>query len=234
MELQHLLPSPPHTARPNPHCSHQAYLMMRVVRTAVLVAAILVPTACGQCLTTIAAVKLRDQYTDTSLPRTYNLCPNTVYQVGTFVAGDIPPFSGGDAFFTPRPNVQVLCGDDGSSANNCTIIGGTVHVAASTIVGMTEPPTNVVFSGLTFAETNRYSFWGNMPGDITFNDCIFKVSQFNQCSDQKSGIRLTLGRLCVLLVRRTIRKQSHLFCSIMLTKRRLMSSVWCLLNASSW
>ena len=163
---------------------------MRVLWTEVLVAAILVPTVCGQeqCLTSIAGVELRDQYADTSEPRTYILCPDTVYEVGNFVAGNIPPFSGGDAFFQPRPNVLIQCGDDGSSANNCTVLGGTVHVAASTIVGMTEPPTNVTFSGFTFTDTKRYSFWGNMPGDITFNDCIFQVSQLYHCSDQKSAI----------------------------------------------
>jgi hypothetical protein len=149
---------------------------------AVLVASVIVRTASGQCLTSIASVELRDRYTDTSVERTYIMCPDTVYMVGDFIAGNIPPFSGGDAFFQPRPNVRIICGEDGSSANNCTIIGGTVHVAASTIVSMTESPTNVVFQGLTFADTSRYSFWGNMPGDITFNDCIFKVCLLRQRS----------------------------------------------------
>lgn len=208
--------------------------MMHVMRTAVLVAAIIVPNVCGQCLTSIASVELRDQYSDTSEPRTYIMCPNTVYEVGTFVAGNIPPFTGGDAFFQPRPNVHIQCGDDGSSANNCTVIGGTLHVSASTIAGMTEPPTNVTFTGLTFADTNRYSFWGNMPGDITFEDCIFKVSQLSQCRDQKSAIRLTLGLVCVSFVRRTTRTLSHLSFLIMPMKSRPMNSVCRLLNASSW
>ncbi len=79
-----------------------------------------------------------------------------------------------------RPNLQIQCGDDGARANNCIVSGGTVQVdgtlffrpnATSSTMGL----SNVVLTGLTFTNVEKYHVWIDQPGQVLFRDCAFQV-----------------------------------------------------------
>jgi hypothetical protein len=108
---------------------------------------------------------------DIAIGRTYVLCPDTVFLIGILQADGT--FAGGFAAITPRPNVHYKCGTTGSSANNCRLLGGS-----STIISYGGDPqhTNVTFEGLTIESAKQSGVVAATPGDLTFKDCIFKVT----------------------------------------------------------
>jgi hypothetical protein len=131
------------------------------------------------CYTELDDIRLRERRAsgaDVAKNRTYVLCPNTDYVLGRQNAqGQI---AGGSMAISPRPNVHYKCGDDGSSANKCIIKGGEVAV---TSVSGDAVHSNVVFEGLTFEKSFLAGGFFNRPGDITFVDCIFRVSCLLYC-----------------------------------------------------
>ena len=149
--------------------------MMGLVKSVLWVVAVVLPSVVGQCDVNLNTIRLRELNADTSVQRTYTICPNTELRVGTIDPNDNNALTG-DMFFQARPNLRINCGPDGSSANNCVVIGGTLQVDGTDWLGNTEPPYNFVLSGFTFVDADRYGFWGNQPGSITFMDCIFRVS----------------------------------------------------------
>jgi len=147
--------------------------MMDVVRSALWIAALLLPTVVGQCDVSLNTIRLREINADTTQQRTYTVCPGTEFNVGTLDPNNNNELDGG-LFFQAKPNLRIQCGPDGSSANNCTVVGGTLQVDATDWLGNTEAPYNFALVGFTFMDTDRYNFWGTMPGSITFFDCIFR------------------------------------------------------------
>lgn len=131
-----------------------------------------VPVVTGDCvsqLTQISSAELG--VTDVSALRIYNLCPNTTFPIGP-QAQDLP-------LAITKPNVLILCGDDGDSENSCVVEGG--EVAQFFIEGNAINKyfvDNVTVTGVTFArvETN-YNVYGQYPGIITFRDCVFKENK---------------------------------------------------------
>ena len=207
-------------------------MMMGVVRSALWVAAVLLPSVVGQCDTNLNAIRLREINADTSVQRTYTICPGTELQIGT-----LDPNKGneltGNTFFQAKTNLRIQCGPDGSSANNCTVIGGTIQVDGTDFLGNTEPAYNFELSGFTFVDTDRYNYWGNMPGSITFFDCIFRVSLLFESKQRMCGTpRLILT--CLPFWYRITRKQWRQSWLIILTLMRVMSLPSRLSSASSW
>ena len=110
---------------------------------------------------------------------TYILCPNTVFNIGyTNSQGEC--CDGGDLPLMARSNTRWQCGEDGSSANNCTIMGGTLQLLMTPLSFQEEEAANVVAQGLTFTKAGLATTPAALAGDLTYLDCIFEVrSAFN-------------------------------------------------------
>lgn len=148
---------------------------MDVARSIAWLALVVLPSVVGQCDTSLSTIRLRELNADLTQQRTYTICPGTVLEIGTLDPTNNTELTGD--IIQARPNLQINCGPDGKSENNCTVIGGTLQVDGTNMLGQTEPPFNFGLSGFTFVDAERYNFWGNLPGSITFNDCVFRVSK---------------------------------------------------------
>ena len=143
----------------------------------VVVLSQLVVGASAQCIDNISFLVQRElAVTDTSVKRSYTLCPRVMYfiaqfdlnyeYVGTNVMPAIPL----------RPNLELKCGDDGKRTNLCWIMNGDVHLDGTKVLGTPdERIDNVVLEGFVFISAKKYSFWGMKPGSITFRDCEWRV-----------------------------------------------------------
>jgi hypothetical protein len=149
--------------------------MKSVVRSILWAIAAVITEVAAQCDVNLNTIRLKEVNADITQQRTYTICPGTQLNIGTLDPNDINSLTGG-FYFQARPNLHIQCGPDGLSANNCTVVGGTLQVDGTDWLGNTDPPFNFKLSGFTFREVERYNFWGNMPGSITFYDCIFRVS----------------------------------------------------------
>lgn len=112
--------------------------------------------------------------------RRYILCENTVFE-----AGYLHPFYGTlvsrSSMLHLRPNLHIQCGASGARENNCRIRVGDVQVDGTSLYGMSEDPlTNVVIEGITFIDARKHIVFINKPGDVLFQDCVFRVS--GKCS----------------------------------------------------
>jgi hypothetical protein len=115
---------------------------------------------------------------DTSVNRTYIICPNKLYDVGyldsTFQ--NLRPKQSGGPPLPLRSNTKIQCGDNGSRENLCYITGGDLQVDGTSIRGMTdEAMENVQIQGFVFINANKYSFWATKRGSVTFRDCEWRV-----------------------------------------------------------
>jgi hypothetical protein len=104
---------------------------------------------------------------------TYVICPNQVYYIGyqygvgnCCVDGDYPLVS--------RANTHFKCGEDGSRANNCTLVAGSTHVVYNEFV-FDEELGGVVVEGFTFDSPQLMTSTLVGSGDIKFVDCVAKV-----------------------------------------------------------
>ena len=130
---------------------------------------------CYTNLTEIAdLVKLKNPF----LLETYILCPNNIYQIGTFDPTTFKIENGSQPIYT-RSNSIYQCGEDGKASNNCIITGGEYQVFHEYISYGRENKVNVVMKGLTFEDANGGGLIIGAPGDISFVNCVFRVSQFN-------------------------------------------------------
>jgi hypothetical protein len=116
--------------------------------------------------------------TDTSVHRTYILCPRRIFEIGTL---DFNYDLVGFRVHPPlpiRPNMSIKCGEDGAIENLCWIAEGDVHMDATEFRGITDPTVdNVFIEGIVFINAARYSLWATKPGHITFTNCEFRVSR---------------------------------------------------------
>jgi len=74
-----------------------------------------------------------------------------------------------------RPNMEVRCGQDGKSENNCQLVRGLVHVGIVDEFKTNSKAENVILQGLTFFRATSVNVIAMIGGDITIKDCIFKV-----------------------------------------------------------
>lgn len=110
--------------------------------------------------------------------REYILCPDTVYEVGIGVGGNIED---GQFPIVVRSNAHVKCGEDGSSANNCVITAGQFAVFLNTYDFFGDlSMDNVIIQGITIQDI---SFAGDVPivcqhnkGSIEFRDIIYRAN----------------------------------------------------------
>jgi hypothetical protein len=118
-----------------------------------------------------------EKVTDSTVWREYILCPDTEYIIGTFnrFVDERILFVGGFTPISPRNNVHYKCGSDGSSSNNCVLVGGSFHVL-SFGTQFEEVQGNVTMEGITFESAFRITLFLGNAGDITFQDCVIRVS----------------------------------------------------------
>jgi polygalacturonase len=74
----------------------------------------------------------------------------------------------------PRANTHYKCGEDGSLANNCTMLGGSFHVMFNDFI-FGEELAGVTIQGFNFVGPQLHSLLAVGSGDVTFFDCVFKV-----------------------------------------------------------
>jgi hypothetical protein len=107
---------------------------------------------------------------------TYIVCPNSKFQVGMMTGeegSDVYCCVDGDSPLVPRQNSRILCGEDGSSANNCVWEGGMFQLLnVFAILG--EQGENMFISGMTFRGSATAGAMLSNGGDLTLKDCIFE------------------------------------------------------------
>jgi hypothetical protein len=107
--------------------------------------------------------------------RTYIVCPNTVITIGTETEITSGVFTGGDSTLNLRQFSRVHCGEDGSSANNCTVRGGKNQVRVTQYSYNKEDKQRIEVKGFTFEGATEYNvFAAFADGDFLIEDCIFR------------------------------------------------------------
>ena len=132
------------------------------------------PTPSIECFSDTTALLQEVTQADTSEVTTYTLCPNTVFDIGRLDGLD-GTVVGGMAPLVARSNTHYVCGENGSVADNCVFRGGQVQVFSS-FSFFSESTTDCLIKGMTFEDANGAGASLGNVGDITFEDCIFRVS----------------------------------------------------------
>jgi hypothetical protein len=141
-----------------------------------------------------AIVRAKDPFSK----EVYKLCPNTVFEMGFLNASNVCCVNGHPPLW-PRRDTTYQCGDDGSSANNCTLRGGTLHVISYNEQFSSEEKTNAVFKGLTFEDAAEIAILMTAYGDFTYDDCVFKVCPRSHSSKVLiPGLKPLLTNLCTV------------------------------------
>ena len=129
------------------------------------------------CIRSLNTIYEREsRVADDSKLRKYILCPNTEYHVALNFADNGRPLDGQYPIPVGRPNIHVLCGEDGLSENNCQLVRGLVHVGVVDEFGTGKAAKNVLLQGLTFFRATSVNVIAMIGGDISIRDCVFKVS----------------------------------------------------------
>jgi hypothetical protein len=144
-------------------------------------------TADDDCVDTINYIARRESLvTDTSFQRTYVLCPGTDFEVGTLDYD--ANVEDGQPMLPLRANMKIQCGADGSRSNECNIRGGDVQVDGTDHFGLGKRPLNDIrLEGITFYNSTKYPAWMNMPGNVHFHDCEFRVGHFSRYCTLSTG-----------------------------------------------
>ena len=105
----------------------------------------------------------------------YVICPGTVMDVGFLVPGT--GIDKGQAPIIPRSNTEIICGEDGKVENNCILRGGDFAVIGVPVFFRQDlSVNNVLIKGFTFEGQVQYAAFLAVPGEIAFENCIFRVS----------------------------------------------------------
>jgi len=105
---------------------------------------------------------------------TYILCPNTVYKIGFIGASGVT--EDGFPALVLRQNTRYICGEDGKSSNNCILTGGQFQLLSTFNSFNQEIKANIQIKGITFQDGESAGALLVAPGDVIFEDCIFRVS----------------------------------------------------------
>ena len=110
-----------------------------------------------------------------SVPRTYILCPDTVFRVGSRHDEDGTPLGGSYPIILGRSNVRVLCGVDGSLGNGCDVVNGVVQVAHfDEFKTGGRPIYNCLVAGVSFVGASAINALVSATGKVTFQNCLFR------------------------------------------------------------
>ena len=128
------------------------------------------------CYTDLNQVAARLQAKNAFEVETYTLCPNTVYKIGFLGANGLT--EDGFPALTLRQNTRYICGADGKSSNNCVITGGQFQIISTYSSFNKEVKSNIVVKGVTFQNGQTAGALLVAPGEVQFEDCIFRVRNF--------------------------------------------------------
>ena len=126
------------------------------------------------CFTDLNEVSARVAAKNGFQVESYTLCPNTVYKIGSAGTGTV--FEDGFPPLTLRQNTRFICGSDGKSSNNCVLTGGQFQLLSLYNAFDFEIKSNIVLKGITFENGQTAGVLLVAPGDVIFDDCIFRVS----------------------------------------------------------
>mmetsp|Transcript_9072 Transcript_9072/g.19561 ORF Transcript_9072/g.19561 Transcript_9072/m.19561 type:complete len:1039 (-) Transcript_9072:1595-4711(-) len=107
-----------------------------------------------------------------NFPIEITLCPSTLYSIGRWddVSGN---WVDGDPPLLVRSNTKYKCGEDGSSANQCTLRGGSMQLWGPTMSnGKSSVVVNMEVHGITFEDCADAAIRLDTGGDVAFLDCI--------------------------------------------------------------
>ena len=139
-----------------------------------LVASLLVDAAVSQpCFDNTTKIYTELLSADPAESRTFILCPDTIYKIGSLSGGGT--LEGGDFPLFAFNNTKYQCGEDGAVTNNCILTGGSVQFIAYNIFEQVSAK-NVEIQGLTFEKAESQAFGLGLAGGIFVEDCIIRVS----------------------------------------------------------
>lgn len=155
--------------------------LLRSFAVLVLLAALAVARCRAQknttsCLESLDSVFLAERdVEDESILRSYVLCPNTTFSIASAFNESGGPIEGQYPLKIARSNIHVLCGEDGSSANECVLEGGMEQLVFVDLYESNHSVTNVLVQGLTFSKAKTRNAAVKNKGQLSLVDCIFKV-----------------------------------------------------------
>lgn len=111
---------------------------------------------------------------DSTIPRTYILCTDSVFRIGSRHDSDGTPIGGSYPIILGRSNIRVICGLDGKIDNGCNVVNGVVQVAHfdEYQTGGT-PIENAEVHGISFSGASAINALVSGTGDVVFNNCVF-------------------------------------------------------------
>lgn len=134
-----------------------------------------------ECFTNTTLLFEAQERKDPFVEQKYIICPNTVMNIGDFDQNFDCCVDGDFSLFV-RSRSIIQCGEDGSSANNCTLVGGNTQMFSLGSIYSDVFSTGMIVRGLTFQSADFTSVSLLQQGDITFEDCIFKVRELTRNS----------------------------------------------------
>jgi len=112
---------------------------------------------------------------NTSEVTVFTLCPNTVYEIGSFqfdANGTL--VSNGSVPLLARTNVHYACGLNGKVSDSCVLIGGDVQFLSGFTI-FNEIVENALVKGITFRAAKDTGVVLTTEGDVTIEDCVLEV-----------------------------------------------------------
>jgi hypothetical protein len=116
------------------------------------------------------------KYGDPFKKSVFVVCPDTIYKIG-YLDNNNACCDNADEHhpIVIRKNVEYLCGEDGKSSNNCTLVGGRFQLF-SIPPDWQESIENVILRGFTFSSAINNAVLIANAGYVLIEDCIIRVS----------------------------------------------------------
>ena len=134
------------------------------------------PLACRSTLEELNEISYIDYDADPAVKRVHYVCPGDYFR-GTSDPNNPGFYIGGPDPFFARQNSEFRCGTAEEPSTDCNIIGGEWQVFIAAFF-WSEPMTGVKFVGFNFETAFDGAVLGDHYGDVTFEDCTFKVCLF--------------------------------------------------------
>lgn len=126
---------------------------------------------------------------DYSVQWEVELCPRTDLRVMDVERDE--PYAGNMPPLMAQSNMRVRCGEDGSLTNRCVVYEGASLLLNTFSMSQEYEAKNVVFEGITFERGVESFLELTNGGDITFRNCLFRVSDQGTCDTGNKKMNLT-------------------------------------------
>ena len=132
-------------------------------------------TMSEECFTSTFEIFQAMELQNPFVEETYIICPNTIIDIG-FLDDNNGCCVNGDYPLYVRSRSTVKCGEDGKASNNCVLRGGNSQLLATNSLFQENLLQGVRVMGITFEAAEFVSAALAARGDITFVDCVWRVS----------------------------------------------------------